>query len=133
MLPLLFDIPGRPSQPHYRQVAVAAGTKHIFLAGQTGTDEDGNIAGERLSDQAYQALVNVIAGLNAAAASPHHLVKLTIYVVDWSPDKFQELGMGLGAAVQEYDIPPVPVTMIGVAALFTPEHLVEIEAQALVP
>lgn len=48
-------------------------------------------------------------------------------VVDWEPSKFE----ALGAAGEHYGFPETAVTLVGVAALFTPEHLIEIEGVAV--
>ena len=70
----------------------------------------------------------VMCGYSAAEAE---LVKLTVYVVDYAPEKFQALGAGLMAARAKREFPQVPVTLLGVQALFEPEQLVEIEGVAV--
>lgn len=57
---------------------------------------------------------------------------MTIYVVDWEPEKMAALGEGLGRASAALGITAVrPVTLIGVAALAEPDLLVEVEATAV--
>lgn len=60
------------------------------------------------------------------------LASLRVYVVGWEPSMLGELLAGGEAARARYPWPPVPVTLVGVASLFTPEHLVEVEALAVV-
>ena len=60
------------------------------------------------------------------------VAKLTIYVVDWSPDKLPVLGEGVQRAASALGIDPLkPITLIGVTALAEPDLLVEIEATAV--
>jgi enamine deaminase RidA (YjgF/YER057c/UK114 family) len=98
------------------------------MAGQVGSDVDGKLVEGGLAAQAERALLNVGLLLDAAGAE---LVKLTLYVVDYRPEKFQELGAGLMAARAQREFPQVPVTLLGVQALFEPEQLVEIEGEAV--
>lgn len=60
------------------------------------------------------------------------MAKLTVYVVDWTPDKMPLLQNGTSRAAARLGAAPVPpATLVGVAALDVPEHLVEIEATAI--
>ena len=60
------------------------------------------------------------------------VAKLTIYVVDWGPDKMPLLGEGVSRAAEKLGIDPVkPITLLGVAALGEPDLLVEVEATAV--
>ena len=60
------------------------------------------------------------------------MAKLTFYVVDWTPDKMPTLLAGISRAAAKLGVTPVPpATLIGVAALDIPEHLVELEATAV--
>ena len=127
----LRNIPGRPAPEYFSHVAVARGERVIHLAGQVGTDDRGDMVPGGLGAQAERALLNIGLALEAAGASPSDLVKLTVYVVDWDPAKFEELGGGLLAARASGSWTDVPVTLVGVQALFTPEMLVEIEGVAV--
>lgn len=122
------NVPGRPKSPYYMQVAIARGERQVQMAGQVGTDADGKVVEGGLAAQAERALLNVGLVLDAAEAE---LIKLTIYVVDYAPEKFPELGAGLMAARAQREFPQVPVTLLGVQALFEPEQLVEIEGVAV--
>jgi enamine deaminase RidA (YjgF/YER057c/UK114 family) len=99
----------------------------IFLAGQVGQDAQGKVAGD-LAAQTEQALRNVGTALAAAGATFADVVKTTIYVVDWQPEKAGDLFAGLqrsGAGS------PGPTTLIGVAALASPDLLVEFDVTAV--
>jgi enamine deaminase RidA (YjgF/YER057c/UK114 family) len=125
---------GLPEVDAYRQVSVATGSKLVFVAGQVAWDADGTLVGEGdLAAQVERCYLNVATALAAVGASFDDLVKLTVHVVDWTPDKMPLLMEGIGRAAAELGKTPVPpATLLGVAALDVPEHLVEVEAVAVV-
>ncbi|SDN55224.1 Enamine deaminase RidA, house cleaning of reactive enamine intermediates, YjgF/YER057c/UK114 family [Streptomyces sp. cf386] len=124
---------GLPEVDAYRQVSVASGSKLVFMAGQVAWDTDGVTVGEGdLAAQVEQCYVNVATALAGAGASFDDVAKLTVYVVDWTPDKMPRLMEGIARAGKRLGVTPVPpATLIGVAALDVPEHLVEMEATAV--
>ena len=77
--------------------------------------------------------LNVVAALAGAGAIFADLVKLTVYVVDWSPEKMAALaGAGATRVATRLGIDPVrPMTLIGVAALGEPDLLVEVAGVAI--
>ncbi|KUL41308.1 RidA family protein [Streptomyces regalis] len=124
---------GLPKIDAYRQVSVASGSKLVFLAGQVAWDADGVTVGEGdLAAQVEQCYVNVATALAGVGASFADVAKLTLYVVDWAPAKMPLLMDGIARAGKRLgDTPVPPATLIGVAALDVPEHLVEVEATAV--
>ena len=126
---------GLPQVDLYRQVAVATGTRLVHVAGQVAWDADGHTVGPGdLSAQAEQCFVNVATALTQAGASLADLAKLTVYVVDWKPEKMPLIVEGLrraGARLGADVTPLPPTTLLGIAAPFTPDLLVEIEATAM--
>ncbi|MEV0041198.1 RidA family protein [Streptomyces sp. NPDC050804] len=124
---------GLPEVPVYRQVAIASGSKLVFVAGQVSGDADGVTVGEGdLAAQVEQCYLNVATALAGAGGSFEDVAKLTVYVVDWTPDKMPLLMEGIARATVRLGLTPVPpATLLGVAALDVPEHLVEIEATAV--
>ncbi len=100
----------------------------IHIAGQVGSDAQLQLVEGGLAAQAEQALRNVVEAVEAAGATAADLVKLTMYVTDWTPDQLEELGAGL-AAVE--GVPRVPASLIGVSILFEPGYRIEIEAVAV--
>ncbi|WP_031479832.1 RidA family protein [Streptomyces bicolor] len=124
---------GLPEIDAYRQVSVASGSRIVFMAGQVAWDADGVTVGEGdLAAQVEQCYVNVATALAGAGASLDDVAKLTVYVVDWSPDKMPRLMDGITRAAQRLGVTAAPpATLIGVAALDVPEHLVEMEATAV--
>ncbi|MFI7357782.1 RidA family protein [Streptomyces avidinii] len=129
----LMDPDGLPKIDAYRQVAVATGSKLVFIAGQVAWDAEGTTVGEGdLAAQVEQCYLNVATALAGAGGSFDDVAKLTLYVVDWTPDKMPLVMEGIGRASAELGITPVPPgTLLGVAALDVPEHLVEVEATAV--
>ncbi|MCO1574518.1 RidA family protein [Crossiella sp. SN42] len=124
---------GLPEVGAYHQVAVASGSRLVFLAGQVAWDADGVTVGPGdLAAQVEQCYRNVAAALAGVGGTFADVAKLTIYVVDWTPEKMPQLMDGIGRAAAALGVTPVPPgTLIGVAALDVPEHLVEVEATAV--
>ncbi|MET9603434.1 RidA family protein [Streptomyces sp. NPDC006512] len=124
---------GLPEIDVYRQVSISTGSKLVFIAGQVAWDADGAPIGEGdLAAQVEQCYLNIATALAGAGASFADVAKLTVYVVDWTPDKMPLLLEGIARAGAALGVTPVPpASMLGVAALDVPEHLVEIEAIAV--
>lgn len=124
---------GLPKIDAYRQVAVASGSKMVFVAGQVAWDADGVTVGEGdLAAQVEQCYLNVGTALAGAGGSFDDVAKLILYVVDWTPDKMPLLLDGISRAAAKLAVVLAPpATLVGVAALDIPEHLVEIEATAI--
>ena len=72
----------------YSQVAVATGTRIVFIAGQEPEDTvTGALIGPGdLAAQARQVFANLGAALAAAGARPDQVAKITIYVVSHRPE-----------------------------------------------
>jgi enamine deaminase RidA (YjgF/YER057c/UK114 family) len=118
----------------YRQMSIATGSKLVFLAGQVAWDADGTLVGEGdLAAQVEQCFLNVGAALAEVGGSLDDIAKLTIYVADWTVDKYPLVQEGRARACAKLGVTTFlpPGTLIGVAALFAPEHLVEVEAIAV--
>ena len=117
----------------YKQVSIASGTKLIFIAGQVAWDTQGITVGEGdLAAQVEQCYLNIGSALADVGGGFDDVAKLTFYVVDWTPDKMPSLLNGISRAAEKLGVTPVPpATLLGVAALDVPEHLVEIEATAI--
>jgi len=125
---------GLPEIPVYRQVSIATGSKLVFIAGQVAWDAEGVTVGEGdLTAQVERSYLNVGTALAEVGASFDDVAKLTVYVVDWTPDKMPLFLEGVARASAKLGITPIaPGTLIGVAALDVPDHLVEVEATAVI-
>jgi enamine deaminase RidA (YjgF/YER057c/UK114 family) len=124
---------GLPEVGIYRQVAVATGSKLVFIAGQIARDADGAKVGEGdFAAQVEQCYLNIGTALAEVGASFDNVVKLTVYLVDWTPDKMPLFADGVARASAKLGVTPMPpLTGIGVTALAEPDVLVEVEATAV--
>jgi enamine deaminase RidA (YjgF/YER057c/UK114 family) len=124
---------GLPEIDVYRQVSVASGSKLVFVAGQVAWTADGTTVGEGdLAAQVEQCYLNVGTALAGVGGSFADVAKLNVHVVDWTPDMMPALLAGISRAAAKLGITPAPpATLLGVAALDVPEHLVEVEATAV--
>ncbi|MGI5487952.1 RidA family protein [Microtetraspora malaysiensis] len=125
---------GLPEIDVYRQVSIASGSKLVFIAGQVAWDADGVTVGEGdLAAQVEQCYLNIGTALAEVGGSFDDVAKLTVYVVDWTPDKMPLLLEGIARAAAKLGVTPEsPATLLGVAALHAPHHLVEVEATAII-
>ncbi|MCC5579979.1 RidA family protein [Microtetraspora sp. AC03309] len=125
---------GLPEIDAYRQVSIASGSKLVFIAGQVAWDADGITVGEGdLAAQVEQCYLNIGTALAEVGGSFDDVAKLTVYVVDWTPDKLPLFLEGVARAATKLGVTPVPPgTLLGVAALDVPDHLVEVEATAII-
>ena len=117
--------------PGLTQVIVASGTRQVYVAGQIPLDETGTLVGEGdLRAQATVAFEHLRTCLEAAGATPADVVRLTFWVVDYGPDSLDAL---YGAALDVFgaDVPAATSTLVGVAALFHPGQLFEVDAIAV--
>lgn len=124
---------GLPVPGFYAQLAVATGSRTVYLSGQVARDATGQPVGAGdLAAQVEQALLNVATGLAAVGGSFDDVAKLTLYVVDWTPDELAALGEGVGRAAARLGVDPTEaVTLISVAGLSEPDLLVEVDATAV--
>ena len=111
---------------------VSARGRQVFLAGQIGWNERGELAGSDLTTQARQALQNIVSILATDGAEPGHLVRLTWYVTN--RQAYLDAAKPLGEAYREVIGAHFPaMTAVEVSALMEPGAVVEIEATAIVP
>jgi enamine deaminase RidA (YjgF/YER057c/UK114 family) len=129
----LLNPAGLPQPEIYRQVAVATGSRTVWLAGQVARDAHGSPVGAGdFAAQVEQAYLNVATALAAVGGSFDDVAKLTLFVVDWTPDKFVALGEGVQRAAERLGQDLIkPVTLIGVVMLGEPDLMVEVEAVAV--
>ena len=102
-----------------------SGAKTIYISGQVGR------AGESLATQADQAYASLRRQLEASGATPADLVKVTIYMADYSQADVAVLGAAQQNGFPAENLPAT--TLIGVASLYSDTALIEIEGMAVVP
>lgn len=120
--PELFPPPG------FSHVAVAAGQRLVFVAGQTAITPDFAVVGEGdLATQTRVSMESVGIALRAAGATWEDVVRRTIYTV--APTEFEVIARAIEEVTGENDHPPQ--TIIGVTGLALPQLMIEIEVTAL--
>jgi len=114
----------------YTHVAIATGTRMVFIAGQVAEDAEGTLVGVGdLGAQAQQAFANVGRCLAAAGARPDQVARITIYVVGHRPEYLPLISAARIAVFGEHR--PAD-TLLGVETLFEPGYLIEVEAIAVI-
>jgi enamine deaminase RidA (YjgF/YER057c/UK114 family) len=115
----------------FSHAVVADGGRVVFLAGQVALGADGAIVGDTVAEQFERALGNLLEALRAAGGSPGDLASLTVYAVDLDDYRAQAREIGLAwrrLAGREYPA----MAAIGVARLWEPAALVEIQGYAVI-
>jgi enamine deaminase RidA (YjgF/YER057c/UK114 family) len=125
---------GLVKSPAFSHIAVVSGaTRTIYIGGQDAVTAEGEIVGKGdLGAQTTQILTNVQTALAAAGATPEHVIKWNVFVVEGRPIQagfaaFQQF-MGTDRAT-----PPPLITAAFVKSLGHPDWLVETHAIAVVP
>ncbi len=123
---------GLSRNPAFSNVAVVSGTvRTIYIGGQDAVDADGQIVGiGDIVAQTEQVLRNLRTALKAAGASPEHVVKWNVFIVDG-----QDFASGYAAFQRVWGTPldPPVITAAVVKGLAHPDFLVEMDAIAVVP
>ncbi len=115
-----------PYAPYLLSQAIKSGP-FVFVSGQAGYDDNGQIVEGGFAAQGEQAFQNLNRALTAAGTSLDKVVKVTIFVTD----------MGNFSAIvdlrrKHFSAHYPADSIVEIKALYTPEAMIEIEAIALV-
>lgn len=102
----------------------------VFVSGQYGADEQGNLVSDEFEPQVRRALANLKLALAGAGAGPEHVTKVTHFIVDHDIGK---LGTVRGEMDAVFGDTKPASTLLGVARLALDGMLYEIEATAVLP
>ena len=111
---------------------VVAKGRTVFLAGQVGWNAEQRFESGDFIVQARQALANIVTLIEEAGGKPHHITRLTWFVLDKKEylSRLRELGEVYRGVIGKH-FPAMTLVQIG--ALVEDEANLEIEATAVVP
>jgi enamine deaminase RidA (YjgF/YER057c/UK114 family) len=113
----------------YSQLAIASAQGNlVFISGQGGDQPDGGFSPD-FQVQAESAFRNLGLALAAAHATPEHVAKLTVLIVDHDMEK---LRLMQAAQRKLFGAHHPAATLIPVPCLALPDMLIEVEAIAVV-
>lgn len=114
-------------RPRYSQGILTKPDRLLFIAGQTASDKDGNVAGKGdIEAQTHQVFKNLSAVLKEAGGSLDNLVMTTTYITD---RKYRE---GYNRVrMQYYKKDPPTSTLVIITGLAHPDYLIEINGVAV--
>ena len=120
-----------PTRYGYSNIAIADG-RLAFVSGQISEDEQGNFVGAgdfaAQTARVFQNLQSMLAHLGTTQSD---VVKINYYLVGVTAER---LSIVRGARNAMFNLDPKPAsTLIGVANLFTPDALLEVEMVVRVP
>jgi len=121
-----------PDWPHPRGYAngIVAEGRIVFVAGQIGWNARGEFETDDFVGQVRQALLNIVAVLAEADATPDRIARMTWYITDKA--EYRASLKEIGRVYREVIGAHYPVmTLVQVAALLEDRAKVEIEATAV--
>lgn len=110
-------------------IEVTGRTRTLYLSGQTASDADGAPmhAGD-IAAQFHAAWSNLKDALSEAGMTPANIVRLNIYTTD--VDAFMGASEGLMASFKTDGV-VTSCTLLGVARLYHPDIMIELEGTAV--
>lgn len=114
-----------PYAPYLLSQAIKTGP-FVFVSGQAGYDDNGQIVKGGFAAQGEQAFMNLKRALTAAGSSLDKVVKVTIFVTDMG--QFNHV---VDLRRKHFSVPYPADSIVEIKALYTPDAMIEIEAIAL--
>jgi 2-iminobutanoate/2-iminopropanoate deaminase len=116
----------------YSHVVASRPGKLVFISGQVALNRQGELVGkDDLQAQTEQVFANIKTALTAAGASFEDVVKINWYVKGFKPESLAVLRQVRNKYVNTAN--PPASTLVGVAALFREDCMIEVDAIAVVP
>jgi len=123
--------PGWPRPKGYSN-GISARGRLVFTAGIVGWDAQQRFVADDLPGQLRQVLLNTIAILAEAGATPQHVVRMTWYIT--SREDYMRQIAEIGRIYREVMGKAFPaMAVVEVSALIEPEARIEIETTAVIP
>ena len=130
----LLNPDGLPKPEGYWHVAVASGSRLVYLCGVPQA-ADGETAKGDFAAQAEQAYLNIATALEAVGGSFDDVARIDAYVVDWQPTMMAAFDEGANRAAARLGVDVIdlikPGALLGVTALAVPDLLIELQAVAV--
>ncbi len=125
----LVNPPDLHPAPGFSHVAIATGTKVVYIAGQVALDQQfGLVGGDDLGEQTKAAMRNVEIALRAAGATWDDVVRRTVYTLH--PTEYERITAAIDEVTGGAEHPAQ--TIVGITGLAVPGLLIEIECTAVV-
>lgn len=122
--------PPGPAIPGLSQAMLIEGGKLLVLSGHVPFDSEGTIPTKDVAAQLDLVFANIAATLKAAGTDFASVVRLTYYIKDFDQAMLPEI-RGVRDRWVNTQCPPAS-SLIGVAALFHPDVLIEVDAMAVI-
>ncbi|MGY1438637.1 RidA family protein [Streptomyces reniochalinae] len=121
-----------PPRGFSHAVTARAGTRLVFLAGQTALDGEGRVAATAFPDQFRIALTNLLAALDACGGEPADLARVTVYTTDVAAYRHHAAHLGrIWHELAGRDYPAMAV--IGAVRLWDEDAAIELDGIAVLP
>jgi enamine deaminase RidA (YjgF/YER057c/UK114 family) len=116
----------------YSHVVITRPGKLIFISGQVALNRQGELVGkDNLQAQTEQVFENIRTALTAGGANFGDVVKINWYIKGFKPESLPVIRQVRNKYVNA--AAPPASTLVGVAALFRDDCLIEVEVIAVVP
>ena len=129
---MIFIQPEGWARPRGYSNGVIASGRMLSISGMVGWDTQERFQANDLVGQVRQALLNVVAVLEAAGGRPEHIVRMTWFLTD--KQTYKDSAKEIGLIYREIIGRHYPaMSAIQVAGLIEDQALVEIEVTAMLP